>query len=279
MISPWIIIGGLLLIIILLWLVWPREYLASSADLPSLRSSRNPPPPIPPPPSEIPVCLANPPPVAIPNEIAKSPPLATPVGLADSPQPDGALLSEYVPPSPYVNTGELRQRVNTTLGPRITTIISTPNPRTAGRFVSRGEQICRLTMEAIYGVPFPTVRPSWLVNPETGHLLELDCYNEQLNLAVEYNGKQHYHYDGPDETGLTVTEATGFHRSQAAFEASLRRDSYKRKLCRDHHVFLIIVPYTVANRDIPNFIVSFLPEVIRQRSKGTVDELTERLED
>jgi hypothetical protein len=260
MISPWIIIAGLIFVIVLLWLVWPREYLDYSD--PPVRE----------------ICDANPSSVhsehssfvQVPFKHHQPSPVVE--KEIDSPQPDQALLSDYVPPSPYpmINTGELRQRVNDRIGPAITTIINNPNPRT-GKFVSRGQQICRLTMEAIYGVPFTEQRPSWLVNPETGHLLELDCYNEDLKLAVEYNGKQHYHYD--------ETDKGSFHRSQSAFEASLRRDSYKKKLCREHHVFLITVPYTINNRDIPNFIVSFLPEVIRQRSKGTVDELTESIHD
>src|SRR5205823_8856314 len=61
----------------------------------------------------------------------------------------------------------------------------------SGGFMSRGERICCQTMQRIYGVSFKSTWPSWLINPETGEGLELDCYNDELKIAVEYNGEQH----------------------------------------------------------------------------------------
>jgi hypothetical protein len=46
-----------------------------------------------------------------------------------------------------------------------------------------------LTLEILTGYRFKSVRPGWLENPLTGRNLELDCYNEYLKLALEYNGK------------------------------------------------------------------------------------------
>ncbi|XP_026331166.1 uncharacterized protein LOC113238558 [Hyposmocoma kahamanoa] len=61
---------------------------------------------------------------------------------------------------------------------------------------SKGEKICVAHLEERFpGRKFPkhkTLR--WLTNPETGRHLELDCYNEELRLAVEYNGRQHYEF-------------------------------------------------------------------------------------
>lgn len=45
-----------------------------------------------------------------------------------------------------------------------------------------------------FGVKFNPARPDWLKNPHTGRNMELDCYNEKLGIAVEYNGRQHYEY-------------------------------------------------------------------------------------
>lgn len=122
-----------------------------------------------------------------------------------------------------------------------------------GGFVSKGERICRETLEKIYGVPFQKDRPEWLINPETGRRLELDCYNDDLKLAVEYNGRQHYEW--PNFPGQTQEE----------FIAQVRRDQLKIELCDRHGVYLITVPYTKKHKDIPNFILSFLPEDVQIR--------------
>lgn len=121
------------------------------------------------------------------------------------------------------------------------------------RLKSVGERICCETMEKIYGVPFVTVRPNWLANPETGHNLELDCYNDDLKIAVEYNGIQHYEW--PNFTPMTYEEFIDQHR----------RDRYKKETCDRYGVYLITVPYTVSHNDIPSFIISHLPETIRKR--------------
>ncbi len=136
----------------------------------------------------------------------------------------------------------------------ISIIPEVPNPpKKKGRFVSRGERICCETMEKIYGVPFTTVRPSWLTNPETGRALELDCYNDDLKIGVEYNGEQHYKW--PNYTN----------QSNQQFIDQVRRDQLKTKLCERNGVYLIVVPYKVPHKNIPSFIMSHLPETIQRR--------------
>lgn len=145
------------------------------------------------------------------------------------------------------------------LPPRISTtklVTQYQNRRPArggGKMVSRGERICSEIMERIYGVPFENVRPSWLRNPETGERLELDCYNADLQLAVEYNGVQHYVW--PNFTG----------QSKEAFLKQVQRDEVKVELCDRYQVYLIVVPYNVDHHKIPEYIVSHLPETIQAR--------------
>ena len=121
------------------------------------------------------------------------------------------------------------------------------------KFPSRGEQICKRTMEKIYGVKFINVRLEWLKNPETGENLEIDCYNDELRIGVEYNGIQHYKW--PNYTIQSYPE----------FIKQIRRDMLKEHLCRKNDVYLISVPYHVAFSKIPEYIVSYLPETIRER--------------
>lgn len=93
---------------------------------------------------------------------------------------------------------------------------------------SRGEQLLRETLEKLYNKAFPNTRPAWLVNPETGHPLELDCYNEELRLAFEYQGRQHY-------------EPVTFFGGEEAHKKILRRDNTKRRICEQRGISLFEV--------------------------------------
>jgi hypothetical protein len=98
-------------------------------------------------------------------------------------------------------------------------------------------------MEDRFGEPFPKARPSCLRNPVTGENLELDIYNETLGLAVEYNGKQHYHFN------------SHFHRgSNDRFQNQQYRDLIKKQLCEENGIFLITVPYSLKEDEIPDYL-------------------------
>jgi hypothetical protein len=130
--------------------------------------------------------------------------------------------------------------------------------------VSKGERLCCKTMERIYGAPFPSVWPTWLVNPETGEKLELDCYNEELKIAVEYNGEQHYKW--PNFTNQSYDQ----------FINQVRRDTFKMNVCDKNGIYLITVPYNVPHDKIPTYIMSYLPETIQKRiqEERTLENLT-----
>lgn len=123
-----------------------------------------------------------------------------------------------------------------------------------GRGFKREQMVCQ-TLEQIYGKGFPTRRPSFLRNPETGELLEYDCFNEELRLAAEHNGEHHYVYPNT------------FHRSEEEFSGQLRRDSYKLKISEENGIYLIRVPYWVPMDDIPLWIRYHLPESVIDRQK------------
>lgn len=104
---------------------------------------------------------------------------------------------------------------------------------------SHGEKKCRDFLESYYNVPFTKVRPKFLNG------LELDCYNENLRLAVEYNGIQHYKH------------TPFFHKTFQDFQSQIHRDRMKKKICDQHNITLISVPHTT--RDIPRYIQEKLP--------------------
>ena len=137
-----------------------------------------------------------------------------------------------------------------------------PTPA-SGRFVSKGERECCRIMSEHYKVPFQSVRPDFLKNPETGRNLELDCYNPDLKIAVEYNGPQHYNFPN------------GF-MNEEQFNAQLRRDALKHKLCDLNNVYLIVVPHTVKPQDIQKYIMARLPENMAEETTPFVDPVAHR---
>lgn len=115
-------------------------------------------------------------------------------------------------------------------------------------FVSKGETECRRAIEHLTGKKFPKARPKFMLNDVSGHNLELDCYNDELKFAVEYNGEQHYKY------------IPYFHTSKDAFYNLKYRDDMKQRLCDQNGITLIIVPYTIKHDEIENYIRKHLPK-------------------
>ena len=128
---------------------------------------------------------------------------------------------------------------------------------------SRGESLCRSILEKFFQKPFPSVRPDFLLNPVTGKNLELDCFNAELGLALEYNGSQHY--DFPNT----------FHKTFEEYEAQKRRDDLKIRVCEAAGVYLITVPYRIPHHKLPKYIEYYLPENVQHRRENGIDEETE----
>lgn len=117
-------------------------------------------------------------------------------------------------------------------------------PQTKG--VYKNEEKCREIVQSIYNKPFKKIRPDFLKNPKTGRNLELDMYNDELKIAVEYNGIQHRTY------------APYFHKSPNDYLDQVERDKHKAKRCKEIGVTLIVVPDTVRYHEIDEFIRSEL---------------------
>jgi len=109
---------------------------------------------------------------------------------------------------------------------------------------SKGEIECRRVLRKIFNKPFHKARPSFLNNPVTGGSfnLELDCYDSDLKIAVEYQGKQHYVY------------TPFFHKNKEHFLNQKYRDDMKRRMCKENNIKLIEVPYDVKIKEIENYI-------------------------
>ncbi len=103
-----------------------------------------------------------------------------------------------------------------------------------------GERVCRLYFQKIFQKPFIKVRPEWLRN-KTGFPLELDGYCEELKIAFEHQGRQHY-------------------KKTSLFQSNFARDEYKRTLCKKNGVKLIEIPEVLTDTKIED-----LKEFIRKQ--------------
>lgn len=101
---------------------------------------------------------------------------------------------------------------------------------------SKGEYIVRQYLCKRFNKPFIKVRN--IYNPVTHQNLELDCYNEYLGLAVEYQGRQHYKY------------TPYFHKNIETFRNQQYRDELKRIYCKQLNITLIEIPYYIKFEDI-----------------------------
>jgi hypothetical protein len=110
---------------------------------------------------------------------------------------------------------------------------------------SKGEKECRYILENYFQKPFPKCRPNFLRNVVTGgdFNLELDCFNEELGIAVEYNGIQHEKY------------IPYFHKNKESFYNQKYRDFMKLKLCQENNIILITVPHNIKINNIKNYLL------------------------
>lgn len=129
-----------------------------------------------------------------------------------------------------------------------------PQPK---KRVNKKEEMCREILERNLGMEFPTVRPDWLMNPETGKPLELDCYNSSIKLALEYDGEQHYKY------------VSLFHKSPDDLAKQVERDALKDRMCRQMGITLVRVPYWIDEKELEGYILRTVKEALGSRVNDT----------
>lgn len=96
--------------------------------------------------------------------------------------------------------------------------------------INKSEAVCRNIFEELYnGYEFHKIKPTFLYREVTKYCLELDGYNKDLNIAFEYQGKQHY-------------EKIYF-QDDKQFKDLLERDLFKRNKCKEIGLLLIEIPY------------------------------------
>jgi hypothetical protein len=109
---------------------------------------------------------------------------------------------------------------------------------------SKSEAAAVKILEAITGREFPTVNPQWL-KWRGGRPLELDGYNEELALALEFSGPLHTKWYPERE-------------SYSAYFERVVRDVFKRRACARRGVHLIVLDMTTPRRHWQHYLESRL---------------------
>lgn len=106
---------------------------------------------------------------------------------------------------------------------------------------SIGEALSREVLEHLLSTEFDKVRPTWLTDNE-GTRLELDGYSQELQLAFEYQGQQHYEF------------VPLFHKDEEEFRTQSLRDKVKREVCQSKQIKLIEIPYTIETHNLEAYL-------------------------
>jgi hypothetical protein len=127
---------------------------------------------------------------------------------------------------------------------------------------SQSEDVCRVVLDTMYSPhKFISVRPAFLLY-ENGRNLEIDCYNEALKLAVEFNGIQHYHY------------VPHMHNNdEKNFETQKLRDAFKKERLDVENIKFVVVPYLVMRKGISH-VKKFIYDNTFEHVKSTVPNVS-----
>jgi hypothetical protein len=105
---------------------------------------------------------------------------------------------------------------------------------------SKSEELARVAFQHVFGSPFPKKRPKWLRN-DRNRQMELDGYAEEIGIAFEYQGIQHF--------------------SRSYFGTNVQQriidDKKKQDLCNKQNVRLFYLTH-----EMP--LTSFLEEIKKQ---------------
>lgn len=124
------------------------------------------------------------------------------------------------------------------------------------------ECMCKEIIEEIFpGHVFSKIRLPEFKNPETGSPLELDLYNIDLKLAIEYQGEQHY------------IKSKLFHKKEGAFEKQKVRDLVKENYCQINKIMLIEIPNLQYYDEIKEYIGKCCECVEKKKCKKPNNEI------
>lgn len=117
-----------------------------------------------------------------------------------------------------------------------------------------GETLCRTVLEKAFGKPFDRSRPQDLLSPK-GIPIELDCYNEELAIALEHQGMHHFKRQ---PNWQTVEQ----------FKRCQEHDQIKRRYCTKKGILLIEIK-EVGSVTPPENVPKLIDQQIRAGGRKT----------
>ena len=102
--------------------------------------------------------------------------------------------------------------------------------------INSKEKFCRDVIEELTDRKFVKARPQWLVL--NGKRLEIDIFNEQLKIALEYNGEQHYKLCLLNKYDKEILAEQKKH------------DEFKEAICKDRGLTFIKIQYWLTKKQI-----------------------------
>jgi len=105
----------------------------------------------------------------------------------------------------------------------------------------KSEQKFREVIEKTLNAEFPKKHPSWLIN-DNGNRLELDGYNDELGIAFEYQGEQHFR------------QVSYLKDTKEVFAKRQKHDQIKKELCAQYGIILLCPTYELGEDEFEEHI-------------------------
>lgn len=118
--------------------------------------------------------------------------------------------------------------------------------------INISEERCRQCIEFIFEQEFPNV---WgiIKNPKTNRNMQFDGYNENLKMAFEYQGQQHYSW----ENSRGKTEE----KKKQNFIKNLKNDEIKFSLCKKENIQLLKIKYFENYKEDKQYLEHIIKEL------------------
>lgn len=121
----------------------------------------------------------------------------------------------------------------------------------------KNEERARGVLQRMFGVVFVSKWFDNVRNPKTGRKLQGDCVNESLRLVVEVHGRHHFEIDN-------------LSRTQEELQYRMDLDDFKEGRFQELGYAFIILPYTVKEEDMHQYIYERLPDRLKALATAPV---------
>ena len=113
------------------------------------------------------------------------------------------------------------------------------------------QERCRVILEILFQKKFKICCPKFLYDKTTKKTLELDMYNEELKLACEYQGVQHYEIM-PWDKG-----------NDSRLKRQIEKDLFKIKKCKENNIILLVISYKKVKFKKDNLVKSYIIQELK----------------